>query len=393
MITVEEAYHKILSELPSLGVERRFLTDITSYQCTEKIVSDRDYPPFNRAMMDGITLSFEAYLSEQKKFFIEGVIKAGEESIPLKDQRHCFEIMTGAPVPENCDLVIPYEHLDLCDGSAVLKNSKVYSKGENIHLHGSDCKKRDEVLKANLSLNGPHVGIAASMGYEKIEVKRKPKILIISTGNELVEISQVPKNFQIRRSNVYALKATLELNHFFDITLHHVNDDIDEIKNHLDTHYSSFDIFFYSGGVSKGKFDFLPIIFETYKINKIFHEISQRPGKPMWFGVKDQKAFFGLPGNPISSLICLTRYFIPHKKVYAKLAEDITFKKELTYFCPVQIQCLETGQWLALPKEMKNSGEFTALAETSGFIELPKEKTFFKKGECYPFFPWKSFLC
>jgi molybdopterin molybdotransferase len=393
MITVEEAYQKILSELPSLGTERRFLTEMTSYKSSEKIVSDRDYPPFNRAMMDGITLSFEAYLSGQKKFFIEGVIRAGEEVFPLKDQSHCFEIMTGAPLPQNCDFIIPYEHLDLNDGFAYLRESKVYSKGENIHSHGSDCKKGDQVLKPNLPLNGPHVGIAASMGYERIEVYKKPKILIISTGNELVDLNEGPKKFQIRRSNVYALKASLELNHFFDITLHHVNDDQDEIKNHLETHYSSFDTFFYSGGVSKGKFDFLPVIFEAFEINKVFHEISQRPGKPMWFGVKDQKAFFGLPGNPISSLICLTRYFIPHEKVFTKISEDIIFKKDLTYFCPVKIQCLPTGEWLAIPKEMKNSGEFTALAETSGFIELPKDKTIFKKGECYPYFPWKSFLC
>ena len=122
------------------------------------------------------------------------------------------------------------------------------------------------------------------------------------------------------------------------------------------------------------------------------HEVAQRPGKPLWFGTdeKNNTTVIGLPGNPVSSLVCLHRYLIPGRKMFARLGEEIIFSKELTYFVPVKIEYREDGTFWAMPLKVKNSGEFTALAGSDGFIELPPGKSVFSNGEAFAFWPWRT---
>jgi molybdopterin molybdotransferase len=356
------------------------------------IFADRDYPPFDRVMMDGIALSFDVFSKGLREYKTEGTQAAGEAQKILTNPNHCLEVMTGAPLPFGADLVIPYEHLEISEGVAKVTRPHEYTRFENIHAKGSDCKKGDIVLKAGATLNGPHQGIAASMG-ENFTFSRSSKILIISTGDELVEIHETPLSHQIRRSNAHALKTSLKQNGFTDITLSHLKDDAAEVAQHYTEFSSKFDVMIYSGGVSKGKFDYLPHVWADLGVKKHFHEVSQRPGKPLWFGTdeKNKTTVIGLPGNPVSSLVCLHRYLIGGKKIFAKLAQEVVFKKELTYFLPAKLEFKEDGTLWACPLKMKNSGEFTALAESDGFIELPKEKSLFAVGEVYSFYSWRSF--
>jgi molybdopterin molybdotransferase len=154
---------------------------------------------------------------------------------------------------------------------------------------------------------------------------------------------------------------------------------------------SEFDLLIYTGGVSKGKFDYLPSVWAQVGVKKFFHEISQRPGKPLWFGIDSERktVVFGLPGNPISCLVCLHRYLLPDRGMGAKLTKDVTFKKPLTYFVPVKIH-FHGAEILATPLEVKNSGEFTGLVHSDGFVELPKDQDHFLAGEVFKFFPWRS---
>lgn len=374
MITVERALEIIKLHYP--------LRDLG----TRETHADRDYPPFHRVMMDGIAVSYDSFLKGDRYFQIEGVCAAGEPVKKLKSG--CLEVMTGAPLPVGSDLVIQYEHLKIENKIATITVDAPRNRFDSVHLEGSDCKKGDVVLTKNLLLNGPHAGIISSMGESLVPYS--PKVMIISTGNELVEVDPLPH--QIRRSNVYALKTSLELFGYHDIAQTHLNDDPILVADHYNKHADNFDLLIYSGGVSKGKFDYLPSVWADMGVTKYFHEVSQRPGKPLWFGVDEKRktTVIGLPGNPVSSLVCLHRYFLLNRKIQVKLTKDITFKKPLTYFVPVKIEFIG-AEIHATPLDVKNSGEFTALAGSDGFIELPKDQDQFLTGEVFNFFSWRPF--
>jgi molybdopterin molybdotransferase len=374
MITVHEALEiiKLHSPVHNLG--------------TRETRADRDYPPFDRVMMDGIAIRFDDYELGVRSFPIEGICAAGEKAKRLRSGS--LEVMTGSVLPLESDLVIQYEHLKIENKIATILVELHRSRFDSVHREGSDCKNGDVVLLKNLPGTGPHVGILSSMGESLIP--HSPKVMIISTGDELVDKDPLPH--EIRRSNVFALKTSLELFGYQDVKETHLDDDPKMIADHFQKNADEFDILIYSGGVSKGKFDYLPSVWADMGVTKYFHEVSQRPGKPLWFGVDEKRktTVIGLPGNPVSSLVCLHRYFLPHRKMEAKLTKDITFKKPLTYFVPVKIEFVGS-ELFATPLEMKNSGEFTALAGSDGFIELPKDLDQFKTGESYPYFSWRPF--
>lgn len=393
MITVEAASDIIKQHLPDWGEQIASLSEMNFHETGTEIRSDRDYPPFNRLMMDGIATTWKAHSEGRRSFSILGVAAAGKPIQTLEDSNGCFEVMTGAPMPIGADLVIPYEHLNIEKSIAKVVVEVERFPFEHVHKEGSDCKSGAIVLSSGEKLNGPHWGIAASMGLHQIAVNRSPKVLIISTGDELIEVHQKPLPHQIRKSNAYALKASLLLNGYTDVTLAHLPDDPKVIADHYQQWAPQFDMLVYSGGVSKGKFDYLPQVWADMGVKKYFHEVSQRPGKPLWFGVDEKlkTAVVGLPGNPVSSLVCLHRYVIPSRKIFAKLTDEFIFAKDLTYFLPVKIRFESDATLSAIPLKIKNSGEFTALASSDGFVELPKDRSVFSAGQVFSFFPWKTF--
>jgi molybdopterin molybdotransferase len=379
MITVAQAAKLVKEHLsPAIPVTKQAL------------FADRPYPPFHRVMMDGIAVNSESYQQGRRLFRVAGLCAAGKEAGILNDPLACMEVMTGAPLPRGADMVIPYEHLHIEDGQVAITKDITRSSWENIHLMGSDCPQGAEVLTAGAAINGPHMGIAASMGVDPQEVKKDMRIMIISTGDELVEIDRNPLNHQLRRSNIYALKTSLEINGLTDIELAHLDDDPLVIASHYQENAPKFDLMIYSGGVSKGKFDYLPSVWMELGVERIFHGISQRPGKPMWFGVdkKHKTKVFGLPGNPVSSLVCLHRYIIPGKEKFARLSKEVSFKHDLTFFIPVRLEFSADAVIWAHPMEIKNSGEFSALAGSDGFIELPQDQSIFYAGDAFPFYGW-----
>jgi molybdopterin molybdotransferase len=390
--TVEEAFHIIKECMPDFGHASVHLGERTLARLCEDLVADRDYPPFDRVMMDGIAVLFRSLESGQVAFAIEGVAAAGEPQKSLQNSNACMEVMTGTPLPNGCDLVIPYEDLRIENGVAHLQAPSKFKTYANIHRAGSDCKSGDSLLAQGHALNGPRWGIAASVGKTELKVARSPRILIVSTGDELVHVAETPRPHQLRRSNVHALEASLRLHDYSDITLAHLNDDAASIKAHYQENASRFDVMIYSGGVSKGKFDYLPNTFKACGVTELLHGVSQRPGKPLWFGIDrtNKTRVFGLPGNPVSSLVCLHRYFLETRPLYAQLDADFSFDKKLTYFVPVTIAAQANGTLVASPLKIKNSGEFTALALSDGFIELPMEQDHFRKGEAFRFFAWSG---
>jgi len=394
MITVDEAEKIILSQLINFGIEDIPFQQSLGRVLARDLTADRDLPPYDRVTMDGIAIRYEAVEKEIPSFRIIGTQAAGEDPIESNDVEECIEIMTGAALPASLDTVVRYEDVVIENGQAHIKTTSI-KKGQNIHFRGSDKKKGEVVAKANQIISPSLIGTAASTGYKNLPVKKLPRTLIISTGDELVDINEKPSSFQIRRSNCFCMEAVLK-QHSVPADSIHLADNEQLIKTEIGKYLEDYDALLLSGGMSMGKFDYLPRVLEELSVERLFYKVQQRPGKPFWFGRYEQKIIFGFPGNPVSSFLCLHRYFLPWldaclgilpKKYFAVLEEDFAFSAPLTYFLPVKLGTDMEGRLSAKPIQINGSGDFSSLVEADAFMELPAEKTFFQKGEVFRIWP------
>ncbi len=390
MISVQQAEDIIFSQIRNFGTEEIFYENATGRILAENILADRDLPPFDRPTVDGIAISFKSYERGIRDFTIKAVQAAGETPVSVDEENECIEIMTGAALHSSVDTVIRYE--DILINNNVAGINIDIKKGQNIHLKGRDKKAGEVLVKTNQVITPSILGIAASVGKTFLTVKKLPRVAIISTGDEMIPPEDTPTPFQLRRSNGITIQSVLK-KYNIDADWLHWNDDFELIKKELFQCIDSYDILLMSGGVSMGKFDYLPKACEELGIKKLFHKIKQRPGKPFWFGKSQNgKLVFAFPGNPVSVFMCLHRYFIlwleksleiPENPQYAVLQNDIDFPFSLQYFAQVKLSVNPSGQLIAESVNTNGSGDFSHLAETDAFIELPLEKTVFKKGEVY----------
>jgi len=392
MISVSDALQIIENQANKLAVEHVSFMDALGRILMEEWTCDRDLPPYDRVMMDGIGIDYDSFLAGRRTFDIENVAAAGMPQKALKSPVNCLEVMTGSVLPLSVNTVVRYEDVTIEDGKTTIKIDTI-KPFQNIHAKGKDIKKGQIVASPGKIISAAEIGLAASIGKTKIAVSEIPKVLIISTGDELVEVEDIPLDHQIRRSNVFAIQATLlEMGLKSDTA--HLLDDREQIKEKLKSYLDSYDVIILSGGVSKGKFDFIPSVMEELGVQKCLHRVAQRPGKPFWFGVKDKCTIFALPGNPISSFVCIEKYFKywyrkvsgleNHKSAYAILTEDVQFRPDLTYFLEVTLSFSEDGRVLATPQKGNGSGDLANLACIDGFLELPQGPIVYKAGEVFP---------
>lgn len=372
----------------NFGTEKISLSESHNRILAEDIRADRDFPPFNRSAMDGIAIKVDE-AEKTDVFKIAGMQPAGAPQQDLKSPSSCLEIMTGAILPNGADAVIRYEDVTLVDGHAKL-NIKGLTQWMNVHKKGTDGKENDLLIKSGKRLTVGDIGILATVGKEQIVVNKLPKVALISTGDELVEVSDTPEMHQIRKSNIHSLAVLLK-NHSIDFELFHFDDDEESLIDGLKSIIEKFNVLMLSGGVSMGKRDFLPTVFERLGIKKTFHRIAQRPGKPMWFGKNQDVTVFGFPGNPVSTLVCFTVYFKrwlsqclgeTNMIQTAKLADSISFKPDLTYHVPVSL-INRDAVLEAVPYIGSGSGDLTVLSYAKAFITLPDNSIYFEKGEDY----------
>ena len=398
MIDVQQAAQILAAHTADFGTETIALSTSLNRILREDWVVDRDLPPFDRVTMDGIAIRFAAFEKGLRTFRIEGVAPAGTPQGILQEDEGCIEVMTGAVMPMQADTVIRYEDLEIRDGNAIIQIEDIVRQ-QNIHFKGIDRKAGEVVVAAHSRIGAPEIGIGSSLGRAQITVAALPKVMIISTGDELVDISETPEPFQIRRSNEYRMLTTLQAQGIH-ADADHLPDDPQVIRERLITYLGQYDVLILSGGVSKGKFDFLPDALEALGVEKLFHQIRQRPGKPFWFGkYQDRCTIFALPGNPVSSFLCLQRYFLdwlnqcigapPTPRPMAVLTRDVPFKPDLTYFPEVKLSYNEQGQILATPMIGNGSGDFSNLAEAEAFIELPRGRDVYRAGEVYPIYLYR----
>jgi len=402
VISVEEAQQKISDRLVPLSSELVDIENANGRVLAEPLQSDRDLPPFNRSTFDGIALSYQSIAQGRRSFPITGTAYAGSPKLELVDLDSCVEIMTGAPVPDKANCVVKVEDLEIKDGVATLNDGVELSEDFGIHSQGSDCPAGKPLLQPGCLLSAKELSIAASIGKPQLLVSRMPRIAIVTTGDELVEISASPLPHQIRRSNDLALQVSLQSAGYQNITRHHILDDPDETEATVQSILQDTDVLILAGGVSKGKRDFLPDALERVGVTKAFQWVSQRPGKPLWFGdcKRDGKLtlVFALPGNPVSCFTCLHRYVLPAlakisgqapaPSQFAKLKSEFRFDPPLTLFLPVMLSGDESGQLWADPLPFNTSGDYISAARTQGFVELSCSESLFQKGTSHRFFPW-----
>ena len=398
MVSVTEASDIIFSNLYKPGVETVPLQATINRVLGEKISADRDFPPFDRVSMDGIAIQFQKLKNGQRDFQIEFTQAAGDPTKKLQSPDNCVEVMTGAVLPEATDTVIRYEDMEIRDNRAHILSDTIEDR-QNVSRKGIDCKQGEVLLEPGILISPSEVALLASVGKVSVQVLSLPRTAIISSGDELVDVKEIPLPHQIRRSNTYAIEAGMQQLNWNAIHFHFADDKSVLLKS-LETILNDHDVLILSGGVSKGKFDFIPTVFEELGVKKLFHHVNQRPGKPFWFGSsKEGKTIFALPGNPVSTYMCFYRYIKPwllkslhveRQELSASLASNFSFAPNLTYFLQVKVKS-ENGRLMAYPDAGGGSGDFVNLKNVTGFLELPPDKSKFSPGEVFPYFPFRDF--
>jgi molybdopterin molybdotransferase len=381
-ITAQAADEAIRLHMPQLSAETRRLSQCAGRVLRQDVVAERDNPPFDRVCMDGIAVDHHVLARGARRFIVEATQQAGAPPLALQNAEHAIEVMTGAILPVHTNVIIPMEQYTLDHGVATLTAAVDDSLFRNVQRRGEDGDSGSLMLKTGTLLGAAEIAVAASAGLGHLQVSADPRFMIISTGDELIEPGEPIADQQVRRSNAYAMIAVLRSRGFQLVGNEHIVDDEAKLRERLSLHLATHDVLILSGGISTGKFDLVPKVLSQLGVREVFHRVAQRPGKPMWFGVGPKgQAVFGLPGNPVSTLVCIIRYVIPALSAAAgatrtpqerlALYTPITFELPMTLFMPISVVPDEWGRPWVKAKPTNTSGDYLSLLGTDGFIELP----------------------
>lgn len=350
-----------------LETETVTLRDSLGRILREALVADRPFPPFDRVTMDGIACKFDG----RQEYVLHGLHAAGSPLPEALPEGSCWQIMTGAALPPDCDTVVPYEEAEINDTQARLTSDA--KPGIFIHRKGSDAQPGDVLVESGTRIRPAHLGLAASIGAVAMAVARQPRITILTTGDELVLPEDQPQAHQLRQSNGLTLKAAIHEWGPAKISLLHLADDLEATTTGLQRAMESSDLVIVSGGISKGRKDFVLPAMQSLVGDPLFHGVLQRPGKPLafWPGVA------ALPGNPNSTLTTFHRYLVPLLNTMSGTPQkhtamlpfetEITRHPRLTVFIPCVIS--REGKLRSLIPQ--NSGDFVTPLPATGFAEVP----------------------
>lgn len=397
MISPAEAESAIRSHAPLLPAVAMPLAELVGATLRERVVAALDQPPFDRVAMDGIAFSHAAFERGRRAYRIGGTQAAGARQLTLSDPEQCIEVMTGAVLPAGCDCIVPVEKISVREGVAHVGDDAEPEHRANIHARASDSRHGDVLLRPGTLLGPAEVAVIAANGATHASATRRPRIMVISTGDELVEPGKVLAPWQIYRSNAYGVQAALRRRGYPNVDLDHLPDDPAILRSSLGAHLESHDALILSGGVSMGRFDYIPQVLAELSVKVVFHKVSQRPGKPLWFGIgAGGQTVYALPGNPVSTLVCLVRYVLAGLETAqgmapspdsVELAESFEVKPAFTLFVPVQVSRGE-GRRRATLKPTRGSGDFTSLIDTDGFVELPPGPAVVPAQARVPLYSW-----
>lgn len=384
MKSFDEAFEIVMNSVVETGTETISFTASCGRILAEEIRSDSDMPPFNRSAVDGY-----ACRRSDLKFDLEviEVISAGKEPHKIIREKQCSKIMTGAIVPDGGEIVFMVEDTE------ILASGKVRFTGSDVKLNisfkGEDVRKGDVVLRPGKLLRPQDIAVMSAVGHTEILVKKKPRVGIISTGDELVEPSVNPGISQIRNSNAYQLLSQVNraggTGHYYGIS-----PDVESVTfEMINKALGENDILLITGGVSMGDFDFVPSILEKSGVNILFSQVNVQPGKPLTFGLHSKCVVFGLPGNPVSSFVqfeLLVRSFISRMMGCNREAIDYKMPMAVRY----ERKSSERLGWIpvyinknmeVVPVSYHGSAHITALSYSDGIIALKPGIKTLEKGE------------
>lgn len=399
MISVEKALDLIREHVKLLDVETVDLDAAYGLVLAEDVVADRDLPPFDRVMMDGVALSYESFQGGCRKFEIQNTQSAGDQGLVLSQADHCIEVMTGSVLPEGTDVVVPIEEYEKADSYVSLMEGIDLEPDQFIHRQASDEQKGAVLMSKNIILGSKELAVAASCGSFQLKVYRQPKVLIYTTGDEVVAVDETPEPWQIRRSNDRVIKAFLEANAVSGIDVLHLPDERAALSASFKNARANYDLILSSGGVSKGQKDYVRDMLEELGAEIHFHGVKQKPGKPMLFATHEKATILALPGNPMSTLSC-AHYYLPevlkgmtlrdYTKMSVSLSSELKLKAPLVNFIPASISYGDNGHVQAEPVLTQNSGDYTSVLSSDGFMVFDAGVSqFFEKGFVGEFIFWK----
>ena len=376
-----------LAAVPS--AETVSLEDALGRVLAAEIRADRDYPPFNRSARDGFAVAASDVADTPARLRVIGRTRAGEPARFKLQPGETVEIMTGAPGPEGADAVVMWEYSQR-DGDWVTLESGVPA-GKNLIYRGSETQAGAVVLEPGKPIDYLQVALLASTGHTRVEVYRKPRVSILSTGDEVVELDRAPEPFQIRNSNAFSLAAQVRRLGGEPRILPIAPDDPARTRELVEQGLQS-DLLLLSGGVSMGKFDYVEQVLADLGAEFFFTQVKIQPGKPLVFGQVGSVPVFGLPGNPISTMVTFEvfasiavhrlagRPDSPLPFFKARLRSDFKHKPVLTRFLPARVEG-EHGETTVDPVKWQGSGDLVALARSNCFLVATPERDAWAAGE------------
>lgn len=393
MKTYNEALEIIKNEFGKLSfhTEEIDLLDSVNRILAEDAIADVDLPPFDNSAMDGYAVKF----SKGNEWKIIGEISTGNYSLFNLSENDAVLITTGSKIPINADTVIPIEDIEVADNVLKLKSNALYKKGMNIRTKGNDLQKEQLAVARFTKIDAKTIAALVSCGKEKVKVFSKLKAAILATGDELIPINEKPVDDKLRVSNTYSLYAAVKEMNQTAIMLGFVKDDKEIIRHEIKAVFEmDIDLLITTGGVSVGKYDFLKELFSEEGVKEKFWKVNIKPGKPIYFGVyeKDGKKIlvFGLPGNPVSSLVNFYVFIKPAidtiynqnyiSSITAVLQDDLKKKDNKRHFSR-GILYEENGEWKVTSRFSQFSGNLVEMSRANCLILLEEEKRNPTQGE------------
>jgi molybdopterin molybdotransferase len=403
MLSYLEARQKVIEVLGSPHtppLEEIPLAEALGRVLAEEIRADRDYPPFNRSTRDGFAVRSGDLASPPRTLEVIGEIKAGDSFTGEIAAGQCAQIMTGAAVPRGADAVVMIEHTRT-DGPRVTFD-RAAGHGQNIVPRGSEGRAGDVLLRPGARLGYAELALAAQVGRHRLRAHRKPRVAILSTGDEVVAVDAQPGPFQIRNSNSVSLAAQVALAGGEAVTLGNARDEAGELRAKIERGLHE-DVLVLSGGVSMGKYDLVETVLRDFGAEFFFDAVALRPGRPAVFGLCRGKPVFGLPGNPVSTMVTFELFVVPAIDLLggtgarplsffkARLAAPVKQKAALAHFLPARVD------WTSGEPEVKElpwqgSGDIVALRQANAFLLVPPDKLEWAAGEWADVLPRRGMI-
>ncbi len=395
MRTIEEAQQLIASHCGRFDPVTVTLADALGLVLADDVSSDLDLPPYSKALMDGYAIRAQDLVGGRAELAIAGEIVAGQA--PWPDDRvispgQAVRIMTGAPMPPGADAVVMIERTTTGSGRVAIREERV-RPGQNVMGRGAEVSRGQVVLRTGSRLRPPEIGLLAAVGQSRVAVRPRPRVAIISTGNEIVEAHESPSPGQIRNSNGSMIVALVTRAGATPQYLGIARDTTDDLKRRA-TQGLEADILILSGGVSAGDLDLVPGVLRELGVREVFHKVDLKPGKPVWFGVVESPEVpstlnaqpstlvFGLPGNPVSVIVCFELFVRPAIRqilgltpavsplVTATLSEDKNYRSDRPTYWPARLEFGDAGCSVR-PVAWLGSPDLRATTEANGFIFFP----------------------